>query len=1082
MKNNIYAVLCVLMTMTFMACQDDLESSSVEKGSPAKLTLTIDVPSADERVNSRGIYDYESEIKELALILFQDGQQKEFFDLSNQLTHKAYTSNGQEVSSLTQTGGRKYTLSQDIEGETLSGTYNIYAIANWSSPFCNLTASQLEKMTENELYNKTRSSNNKYVTHLTGDERLPMSWRVLSKSIEPGDNKLTISLRRITSHIIFKFQNGKEGVEFTPTSYKIYNLPKEAYLMCRGTTQEMYNKLSDNEYSDSESMPISGSELEFFMLENVQGKGRAENYTQRDAWDGTDANGKKNFIYTPEGGSPTYVVVSGTYNDATYMGNVSYTIHLGNFSGTDYGNSKSGYNNYTVNRNEKHTYTITINGVNSIIKEVVDELEDQPGAEGTITDKVKGTSFILDAHYETVMLRFPLDDKCLNPNMIVRTPFNSMATYELDEESTAYKNADYQWVHFKAPEKVDEFPSYSSESVVDIVGLARELSTAKTNEYTTAPEGAHYLLNTETDESGKSTTYVYVAAFVDEYFYDNKSWPEFVNQDDRIIILNPDKLMSADQNSILYPDYIFQITQRSIKTTYHENADINAFGIETWNETGKSDFGTPFSEVTPDANEYFKFHGHQNTRTLVGTSWIEMNKVGYLHAPSDNAKDSHVFESAGNYAGYLACLTRNRDENGDGVIDEGELKWYLPALEQYTTIWMGRDRLLEDTRLFNEDDMNNLSNDESSAYYWNKVNLWTSSPGDYRVYWPAEGASYGSNKNIPAGVRCVRSLKSVTGSMDFITDGESRRSENIILVTGASTASMRSTSMTGEYTGGHTERQADNRLYAAFEVAQNVIGNNSSSSAQNVTYYYQVDNIVRGSNWATLKAVNSSNEYTFAVKVESNGSVSFYETDGKVLGNQMSAQTNTTNGTITCSASNNVSVTISTTLSKCSTVNGGFIITLYVVKESGYTYFFQGNQMTETYPEEDQTEGIRRFTIDEIKESNPCATLYSQSEDGSDLGQWRVPNQRELMLMAQYGYLTAGSSNYAYASSTFFTAAEKLSKPYPYTYIGFITLEPGTSQFVIRCVRDASTSSSGQSTVNSLSGNGSYGTGGTLFE
>ena len=111
MKKNIYAVLCVLMTMTFMACQDDLESSSVEKGSPAKLTLTIDVPSADERVNSRGIYDYESEIKELALILFQNGQQKEFFDLSNLLTHKAYTSNGQEVSSLTQTGGRKYTLS-----------------------------------------------------------------------------------------------------------------------------------------------------------------------------------------------------------------------------------------------------------------------------------------------------------------------------------------------------------------------------------------------------------------------------------------------------------------------------------------------------------------------------------------------------------------------------------------------------------------------------------------------------------------------------------------------------------------------------------------------------------------------------------------------------------------------------------------------------------------------------------------------------------------------------------------------------------------------------------------------------------
>ncbi len=29
---------------------------------------------------------------------------------------------------------------------------------------------------------------------------------------------------------------------------------------------------------------------------------------------------------------------------------------------------------------------------------------------------------------------------------------------------------------------------------------------------------------------------------------------------------------------------------------------------------------------------------------------------------------------------YIECLTRNKDVDGDGFIDPGEIRWYLPAL------------------------------------------------------------------------------------------------------------------------------------------------------------------------------------------------------------------------------------------------------------------------------------------------------------------------------------------------------------------------------------------------------------------
>ncbi len=47
-----------------------------------------------------------------------------------------------------------------------------------------------------------------------------------------------------------------------------------------------------------------------------------------------------------------------------------------------------------------------------------------------------------------------------------------------------------------------------------------------------------------------------------------------------------------------------------------------------------------------------------------------------------------------------SCLTRNRDNNGNGVIDRSEVRWYLAASNQITDMWIGNNSLSTEARLY----------------------------------------------------------------------------------------------------------------------------------------------------------------------------------------------------------------------------------------------------------------------------------------------------------------------------------------------------------------------------------------------
>lgn len=812
-KHIILALVCCASVLA--GCQKEMTRVNFESGLPASLDVLINLGKGSDVVMTRGIYDYESEINELMLIMFSEEGRKMVIDLTGKLDA------GSSVTDRELGDSRTYKLTApvttDIDGNPiLSGIYEIYAVANWSSPFCGLTKDKLAAMDKAALAAAV-ASNSGLATGVTGSQKFPMTGHVTGQKVVPDAEKtetnktsIEVSLKRLISHIEFKFVNGQsqvttgvnENPQFVPHSYSVYNLPKKALLMGNGQV------FAGNEYGNVKDIEVTGSGgIEFFMLENVQAAGTSTTYEARDVWTGTHGAAPENKTWTYAPANSTFIVVKGEYTGASYIGNVEYTIHLGNFSAR----TAESYMNFTVNRNEYQKYTVTVNGVSKIVAEVTGT-EQQPGAEGVITAVSNQTNLVLDSHYESCLLTFSLSG-CQNPTIIVKSPYNAMNRYEVlgaDGAIKALPGVDYGWVRFGKPASTTSLNAYPANGtgLVDIRQLALELKTAE-NSGVTGSE--HFLVS-----GGRA----YVQAYVDEYYYSNRpdngapaSWPEFVNAENRVLILNPTSQTSADGNSTLYPTYLFQISQRSIRTTYKtDNAYIEAFGIETWNETGRSNFGTAASTTGLDDS-----YGWNNNKILLGVgnsgSWPSAAKtLGYTTSVTSNAKEAHVWfsEGIGVLEGYYACLSRNRDENGNGQVDAYELKWYLPAINQYLLLWCGEEYLYGDTRLVDPAEIPGIT---SSNYDSGVHNLFTSSFSPQ--YWAVEGVSYGEGGNSN-GVRCVRNLNTYS----FRTKSLSSVNGNVISVDGVRT--LREQSMSGEYPP-HKDRDPENRLFSSFQVAKDTL-------------------------------------------------------------------------------------------------------------------------------------------------------------------------------------------------------------------------------------------------------------------
>ena len=274
-------------------------------------------------------------------------------------------------------------------------------------------------------------------------------------------------------------------------------------------------------------------------------------------------------------------------------------------------------------------------------------------------------------------------------------------------------------------------------------------------------------------------------AFIDEYYYQKNpltnefvGWDAYTRQPDRTMLIASNIEISDDGNSS-YTTARTAFIQRSIQTYY--NGDIadetNAMGVETYCENYR--IGT----TTYDgygANS--SSNGRENMKDLIGfyyddawqwNSSVNIAANGYWKSNTSAYLDHKIDNILVDESPYYACLSRNRDLDGDGDISDDEIRWYLPASDQYLRMNIGADAMSEASRLFlgNRAQLpsnyphgnNNSLYEAGSIYYTSTYNSGIDyESGIKQVLWAAEVGALG---NMSAGhsyglVRCIRNLPS----------------------------------------------------------------------------------------------------------------------------------------------------------------------------------------------------------------------------------------------------------------------------------------------------------------------------------
>lgn len=884
----------ILTVLSLVGCMDDelIKTGNVVEGKPVTVTMQVAFTQPSDIVVTRADNTL-SDLSNLIIIVY---------DADNTTFEAMYSSN----LSTEQDKYHKLTFnkSETIEGGVLysvsfaatSGNKKLIAIANtgaddqtgrlWnlgnlhdaSISFDNLKEAVINL--QDRLY--TTTDNVRPIQITSSSQMLMTGWNDDITFGESGNvtsgldnNKVAVKLdramARIKFNIVAKPKNAKGT--FTPSSYRIYNIPVNSYLTKTGqdkTTPTVSDGTNFIHSSSTNVGAVSGGNysFSFYMPENICEQKSITDYQDRDKWNssgnttGTSPE-NKTWINAPQ--TSTFVVISGTYSGSTdkdgqttnYVGNVEYTVHLGDFSTTD------SMGNFSIERNCSYTYNMQVLGVDNIIVEAKREKEEkQPGAEGEIYTNTSAYNYLLDAHYEQVYLEYNLSAIAQNVStslkdnanpteekinqaiadnliLVIQSPMMTNRRVELkpyknstNAETTkekALENVDYKWIEFWPQAGVDEIAKYPGVSTWSRanVNFLRLKNPKVYGEYTSdksCTEDSKKLLdvydvivamgnvvkeiynNTIAENSENNDGIIvtkngedYVArftAFVNEYYYyENPStgniigtWSEFTNKDTRDMIIAMSTDVSQDGNST-YSKVHSYISQLSIQTFYNSSLakEFDGFGIETYNETPLE---FKFNKPTTITGNLDDSDGRSNQLRLMGASTINNSVLTYNESeawdkyinpesnngwtksiPTDRTQRKLDKELYVHKAAYDACMSRNRDLNGDGKIQDNEIRWYLASLNEYIRVAIGATAISNEAQLYMGDKSMMTHTDYPDKYVGEGALYYTSSNNDKRVFWAVEKGSYGPEDNyykatsIP--LRCIRALPSNSTDTDI---------------------------------------------------------------------------------------------------------------------------------------------------------------------------------------------------------------------------------------------------------------------------------------------------------------------------
>ena len=774
--------------------------------------------------------------------------------------------------------------------------FKIYVFANIDGDMVKISSEMLSHNINTEAdINDFKVYLNQETTSRNG--YFPMSGSISGVTVRDGEG-ITIGgggsgsliLRRMDAKIKFTFktgtrpdENGQVIQSFEPKGWRVFNIPKTAFLMERNedacsvdpnTPTKDYSQYAslffDSEWANFEEFPDQKtSSFSFYMPENRQTPKNSSftNYQDRSrqkktatglnevqAVEYTSLSGKTSTksmrIFQNANDFSTYVLVSakvimkltGSEAGQTLGGDVLYLIHLGDWTSNIHNGSSEHWNddeysnvaNFQTRRNTSYNYTVTVNSVNNIRIEVEtsdgENIENQPGASGQITI-AKEEIAICDAHYEAKTMTFSAKNFFEGTTATaddltwrVSTPFGEGSPSIGHDGEDIPAGLDYKWVHFRLNKKdastkfykdirrrytnrvfaesstfrsaADNMESdgsgdpglegYHNDGVMDIIDMVKYIKTQVKRYASWLENGGNYAdYKCDFDSENLNDAKICVTVFVDEYYYDKDPifggssptlWKRFVNKEERAMHILCNSNTSKDLESRATGSVI-TIQQKPIKSIYNTDESYtrlqNAWGLESVDEHADKVF-TYNQDGSRDGsnNNTDDYNGLANSVCEWG---LASGKASNITTIQDNVRwDKYLSFEVGNELpqlkdGYKSlryiCMSRNRDNNGNGVIDRDEIRWYLASVKQLIGMYVGDGVLESSVRIYNRSTADRKSPDPAR---WRQHVISSTKYPDNKeptVIWGEEGISTGNiSGSISDGkitnftVRCVRNL------------------------------------------------------------------------------------------------------------------------------------------------------------------------------------------------------------------------------------------------------------------------------------------------------------------------------------
>ena len=825
--------LAVLLLACFIgtSCTDEDAvngKSKYESGIPVSLSLSFkpDVPDVVTKAGEN-MDDYKDDVYDITIFAFaENGKVNGIQTYQNENGEKLGTKSGTVTNF-----------------STLSGVNYIYAVANAQTYYYQGLIDQLKGCKDrSDFLTQVATLQQKSIDLVDG--RFLMSGVFGPKNIgtetvdleaskvdiAPEVTKLSgeIKLSRVASSITFNIKVGENSdcTAFTPKSWKVVDVPAVSYLFDQG--HDYIGKAGEEGkyYFDSDSALFNQNQtsITFYMTENRKNAAKVDSYLDR-------------MKERPE--RATYLQLTGVYSGkankydennkkvtddkVTSEAYVTYYIPLGSATNLT---SVTNLGNYETKRNTQYIYNVFVNGVKDIVVEVIEGKETSVAGGDVIYRSDDGASYkLLDAHYEARVLTFKLSDITNKVKLIygVKTPYTNGYQYDKDAK-------DIDWVkflvHTDGKESIKDYPGDNSKEFLTVEELMNKMIEAK------SAGKEQTLFNVSKGED----KLLYVTAFIDEYYYENKDWKTFVNKPNREMLLLCTTKNGFDSS---VTDATFVLSQRSIQTYYtldEKAGNIIAVGLEWANETPIRNNAEGIG-ATSSKNQ----NGRANMLSnLSGKSWSNVPTMTKDYLVS-NTDDNDHFTNGGitlgmaNLSPFTACMSRNRSSDGKNKIDESDVKWFLPSIEQYQYMVLGQSGYDQGAYLYPS------GRDKSKEE--NRLHFYSSSVNtDGRnILWAEEGMSTSTNDEYPKdpsnywqrrhSIRCIRYLGKLEGSETSIVKKDTYRENNVsydvVRTTYLNNNSIRGSKNSSSLTK-HNELEENNKPYEAFAIAKGDIEYNNS--------------------------------------------------------------------------------------------------------------------------------------------------------------------------------------------------------------------------------------------------------------